>query len=262
MQIFMWNTCLICHEPTACEAICEYCEPVWGPAPGLCGCARFHAVEGNHCEKPFVSIQATTLSIGRTHQLIKAWKTYPGLKTEAAIFRKVIPDFERFLKKTGLDDLGDSSRVPVLCPVPQNPKRQWRSGKFAVLDLTRVISERFGFPILGRIGALDSDAGSRKQALMGAWQRRLSSEDERFRIKSVFTQTREGDPMRPIILIDDFLTTGSTLKSAAKVLRKNLGQRDLFGYCVGYRPSSHAQIHIGGQAHRGGQLKPDSIRPG
>jgi predicted amidophosphoribosyltransferase len=108
-----------------------------------------------------------------------------------------------------LEGLAEGCRVVV--PVPSHPWVTLRRGFSPAHELARPIARRLGLPLRAwvrrRFGAIQTSKR------LGARQRRRSAEAA-FRV-------REGAKGRAILLVDDVMTTGSTLEGCARALKSS-----------------------------------------
>ena len=96
-----------------------------------------------------------------------------------------------------------------LVPVPLHYDRQWTRGFNQAEVLARLIGARLGLPVDTE---LKRGVNTRKQARLRVSQRREN-------VKDAFYTKASYQGMR-ILIVDDVLTTGSTVCSCAKALRK------------------------------------------
>jgi ComF family protein len=102
-------------------------------------------------------------------------------------------------------------REYVLAPVPLHPTRRASRGFDQAQRLAEIASERWGIPVAGLLERI-RDHGP---------QARLDGERRRQNVRGVFRAGSEALTRgRPILLVDDVVTTGSTLLEAASVLEE------------------------------------------
>lgn len=103
-----------------------------------------------------------------------------------------------------------SDRPEVIIPVPLHSSRLRRRGYNQALELARGLSRRFCIP-------LDYRAGRR--ILPTLPQAGLSGKTRRTNLRGAFS-VREGLPYRHVAIVDDVVTTGSTLGELARALKQ------------------------------------------
>lgn len=109
-------------------------------------------------------------------------------------------------------DTGFFDGIDMMVPVPLSRQRQRQRGYNQSTQIARGIRQLTGIPIREDIVVRSRDNES---------QTRLSSHERRTNVEGIFTLTApEAAAHRHILLIDDILTTGSTLLSCAECLAK------------------------------------------
>lgn len=101
-----------------------------------------------------------------------------------------------------------------ILPVPLHPGRQRERGFNQAIEIARPLARRLGC-------ALDLDTCIRSRATPP--QSRLSARERRRNLRGAFRLTRA--PARHIALLDDVMTTGSTLDELATLLRRGGAER-------------------------------------
>lgn len=101
-----------------------------------------------------------------------------------------------------------------ILPVPLHPGRQRERGFNQAIEIARPLARRLGC-------ALDLETCVRIRATPS--QSRISAQQRRHNLRGAFTLTRA--PARHIALLDDVMTTGSTLNELAMLLRRNGAER-------------------------------------
>lgn len=129
---------------------------------------------------------------------------------------KIPHELEKQIEDTGAD---------VIVPMPQRFFRSWMMRGSPVLKTAHAISESLQIPILE---CLESVAlGTRRQA-------ELKSRD-RIQNRIEFQVIDEKVKGKSVLLVDDFITTGHTVRRAAAELRRN-GVRSVHIFSLGIRP--------------------------
>jgi ComF family protein len=119
----------------------------------------------------------------------------------------------------------DSSAV--LVPVPLHPKRLRARGFNQAVLLARALARRRGLVVAPRL--LVRRRSTDAQTGLGAAERRANLRDA-FAVRPTFRV-----PDRPLVLIDDVLTTGATADACARALRA-AGAASVEVYTVGRAP--------------------------
>lgn len=120
------------------------------------------------------------------------------------------------LATSEVSDAAPGASEPVLVPIPLHRRRLRERGYDQALELARPLSRQLRLPLLdhGLIRVRDTAA----QSLLDAGQRRRN-------LRGAFAW-RPGLPLPAhIVLVDDVMTTGATLHSAAAALRRAGAQR-------------------------------------
>lgn len=133
----------------------------------------------------------------------------------AAAMAPHLPDFSR---ATGAGEL-------VVVPVPMDRAAQLRRGFNQAERLARVLASHWKLPIDGR--ALKKVRATRAQSTLGR-EERLTNLENAFHADA--TAVRNLD----VILVDDLVTTGATLRACAAALG-GAGAGQVVAVCAGYR---------------------------
>lgn len=177
---YLANTCPRCAHPLA-TAVCRPCQD------------HPPAFDAAHAALRY----ATTNAAGYLVQALKFHRHYPCA---------------RVLGELLADSLADRTHRPeVLLPVPLHASRYRERGFNQSAEIARVVSQRLGIPrdlaACHRIRATAAQAG-----LSSAGERRLN-------LQGAFA-VAAGVAYRHVALIDDVMTTGSTVNELARVLRR------------------------------------------
>lgn len=102
-------------------------------------------------------------------------------------------------------------RLPeLIIPVPLHPRRLRERGYNQALELARPLGRALGIPV---------DTGSCVRVQATAPQARLEREARKRNIRGAF-QTTQPPSARHVTLVDDVVTTGSTVSELTKVLKR------------------------------------------
>ena len=146
--------------------------------------------------------------------LIKGLK-YHGYKRSAELFGFYMGDY--LLEEFSNEELLGSFKDPVLVPVPITQSKKIKRGynqsalisKYAVKQLRKFATIEIAYDVLKRIGVAISQTKTE------------SKEERESNVAHQFIVTQKAKIRgRNVLLIDDVVTTGATLKSAADTLMK------------------------------------------
>ncbi|MEK9129988.1 MAG: ComF family protein [Patescibacteria group bacterium] len=187
------NFCPICRKPARMGCICQKCLS----------------------HSPFKNIFIVSFYKEKIiKQAIHTFK-YKHIRDLAKPFGEIIINF-LYQSKTNL--LFDNSYF--LIPVPLHRKRLFERGFNQSELLAQIIAQQLGISTINNIL-------KRKQNTKS--QTKLKEKERRKNIKNAFICLHpENIKNKNIILLDDILTTGSTLREAARVLKK-AGAREIIG---------------------------------
>ncbi len=219
--------CPLCGDSLDFESapFCKFCSEVNAEPVALCGgCLLPHG--GSPCPSTIQSIYALHLSVGSTHQKIRAWK------------KRKSPLWDRHL----LNPKGLSSThcppqflnpLAWLIPIPQNPKRSTELGGNPALTIARWVSAHTKMKIEDRLFELPQ-AKIESQAKKDRWQRWVDTTDQP-KLRSDAWKHLKTNKTKHALLVDDFCTTGATLRAHAEPLLE-LGFDRVDALVLGYRP--------------------------
>ncbi len=128
------------------------------------------------------------------------------------------PEIGVFIGKLCGENIKDSdfaSSIDLLIPVPLHPKREKQRGYNQSLEICKGISEITQIPI---------DSSTLIRTVNNQSQTKNSRFDRWKNVEDIFTLTNiESFQNKHIFLVDDVITTGSTLESCAKEILKSEG---------------------------------------
>jgi predicted amidophosphoribosyltransferase len=212
------SRCSICESPT---------PPFYASPCDVCA-RRIHPAASLPAQAPFESLRARWLLVGTTYRIFLSWKSRPTPRLDRLLLEQ---------EPTPLSDAEWAERNgDILVPIPQRFSRAWRLSHSPALRAAQVLSRscqkkgiRMPVVPLLKPGPHPSRQASRQASLRGRerWARQQGwSVDHSIGVES----------HQRIILVDDVLTTGATLVSAASALREN-GHARISAWTLGVRPS-------------------------
>jgi predicted amidophosphoribosyltransferase len=252
----LFSLCSVCRLPSnrvfsalpcgeCLESILEspkICRNCLGLTCSSDQCSReWMRVSGEGDQLRFESIHSLYLSIGPGAMVLKSWK------------RSSSPSLDSYFSTSIRDRLKDfnPSETPLLIiPVPQSEDRRWELDGGSTLRLARLIA-RNSFAPVKIIDALEVD----HSRSTGASQAKSKGEQRYrrrhgFKNKTPSSRTSEGKRIRDwfsdhpssrLVLVDDFLTSGATLRACLAELRAEpsglFRGRGVHAFVLGFRPT-------------------------
>lgn len=232
-MIGIFFLCRHCERPatTSSFPLCSSCASYLKPAPNLCqNCAsplccsesECREIEGSQAKELGIrSYTALYLATEPGYSVLRTWKKHGGLKFDQRVLPHDTSVFENIRPKLKL------SETPTIVSVPQKFARTWRLGRSPAEAIAGWLARGLKFsyrPDLLRI---------REGFVRRTHQAQLSLEG-RLTSRNGFEASTTRGP-KSVILVDDFMTSGRTLRSAARALRES-GTREIGIFVLGYRP--------------------------
>lgn len=236
--LFEWMLrCIVCSEGIGSESaekafpLCQACHETLFPCPILCpecggpACRAGGAIEPN-CKRPWVrsdgidSFSGLYLLLNSEFKVLRKWKTQGGLA-----FDRCVLISNPQLKKTWQE-----FQPQAVIPIPQHFGRAWKLRGSPAERISNWVSAELGIPTLQ---ALHPPSFSISGHVSRQTSRSVVERFEtpiRFSLRSSFQKS----PLKRVILVDDFMTTGRTLTQAA-VLLKSAGVEQIQAFCLGVR---------------------------
>lgn len=204
--------------------LCFSCFQTLPPPPRLCSTCGNPAC-GQTCLSPWLqdpyiqSYSTRYLLFTPTYRCLRRWKACSGLLFD----RRVLKSADSLIQEW------QTFGAEALVPIPQNDRRVWKMKGSRTLKIALWIQKDTGLPILPLL-SLNPSSSYPRQAEMDL-QERLQSPN-RFGFVP-------GAQVKRVILVDDFRTTGKTLRNAASVLRQG-GVEAIHAFALGVKiPKEH-----------------------
>lgn len=254
MPFSICPACLLPSEKPISNLPCGECLSSLLLAPRICrSCLGFSCeptaclrpwmrVEGEEGLRLFDSVTSAYLSIGPGASVLKSWK------------KAASPALQRILTQGVTHALESRSTPPLLLiPVPQSSARKWQLGGGSVLRLCEMIAHtrtrtHAHTEILDLLEVVHlPETNQARMKGDGRYRReqsiQMKSTEVLRELREKITLVQRQDP--EILLVDDFLTSGATLRSSLQVIRLGFEDLGLFAgrrtrigaFVLGFRPS-------------------------
>jgi hypoxanthine phosphoribosyltransferase len=122
-------------------------------------------------------------------------------------------------------------KFDLIIPIPQNERRTIERGHASALEVARFFSRLLDLPVEKDWLKLKPES-KRKQALLNGWERRFLDNPFEEGFISIEQNLRNGR----ILIVDDFVTTGSTLTKAANIINAQMNGLEIYAGCLGWKP--------------------------
>lgn len=200
--------CLGCGEYTEDDhAICDRCRRAIDSfaAPFCINCLDMMPASGRcaSCAEKSLPLYACANYASPVEDIIVQYK-FRGITTPSAYFSGRL--HERFEKE--IHALG----CPVLMPVPLHPSRENRRGYNQAELFARRLADLFGFTV---------DTTTLARTKRRRLQSRLNYAQRARNIRGVFEVISPPPEGYEVILVDDVVTSGATVREAQKTLRRD-----------------------------------------
>jgi phosphoribosylpyrophosphate synthetase len=216
--------CPGCRHPTH-QVICASCERLILRNTQIL-CSHHESIQG---------IAPLVYAFETTQAIIRKWKEYRGSQLQRILFQ--VPEVLR----TQLIKL----HFFAIVPIPQNQKRSFARGQDSAFEIAQCFSKSLDLPILPLLELQHKNP--ERQTGLGHFDREFSKNP--FQIHTQFgwnsplfrrmeEKVLNGEEIR-ILLVDDLITSGSTLTKSAMVIQSFLPRSKIWAGSIGYRPKSN-----------------------
>ena len=161
------------------------------------------------------SYSARYLMITDTHQVLRQWKKLGGILFSKQILSSsdsLVSEWKNF----GPD---------LIVPIPQDFRRKWKMSGSRTEEISRWVSGQLKTPWANLLKINPK----KNQAKLDVWDRMRNG--NRFELK---ISPLAGE-FKKVILVDDFVTTGKTMRDAAQILLSS-GVKSIHCFSLGIRP--------------------------
>ena len=154
------------------------------------------------------------ISYTTTHHILTYWKDHGGEELKRILFSPS-PELKTQLQKKNFD---------LVIPIPQHLNRSLKRGHSSAFEVAKLFSHELNVPL--NQGLFLRDLPAEKQANLNEWERRFS--------ESPFYY--QGAGAKRILIVDDFITTGSTLEKAANAILEIHPKSNIYAASLGWKP--------------------------
>ena len=201
------------------------------PAPELCcqcGSPACLQAGRTQCQRPWISTEgsgeiksynALYLLVEPGYRILKRWKKSGGFLFDRTILR---------IENKALLNHLKTIRPDVVIPIPQRIRRSWELRGSPADKIARSVGAALGAPVHPVLLHSQSSTSQVRQAELHASERMENPVN--FSVSPEYSISG-----RTVMLVDDFMTTGHTLRKAAGALSLR-GVREIHSLCLGVRP--------------------------
>ena len=214
------HSCCICQSRLAAwqPGPCSSCASALCPAPTL------------RPQAPLRALWARWWFVGTTYDMLLRWKTRPTRRLDELLLLTNACE--------GAEMEWLRSRRGILVPIPQRFERAWQLGHSPATRLALTLSRtarrsNHALPVVPLLRPSRPDSDLRRQVGLAGQER--WNRDRRWTIDLTHLPPEETE----VILVDDVITTGATLASAARAIQ-NFGYPRISAWVLGARPSFSA----------------------
>ena len=153
-----------------------------------------------------------------THKILTYWKDHGGEELRRTLFTPSLK----------LLTLLQKNKFDVIIPIPQHEERSLKRGHASAFEVAKFFSKELKIPLLREFLILKKSSGI-KQANLNSWERNYSE-------NPFLINLRLPPTTKKILLVDDFITSGSTLDKAANAILSMEQNCEIYATSLGWKP--------------------------
>ncbi len=205
--------CPGCEEPTS-DTICPTCLTSM----------RKNKTMMNAKSDGILGVFPIFLSFSTTHSILVHWKNRGGNDLRNTLFSPS-EDLIKEMKALHFD---------AIVGIPQYHLRNLKRGHASAMSVARFFSHQLSVPLIEDVLILNDKTGA-KQAERNFWERKYLLNP--FKGNPDF----QGKLPKRVLLVDDFITSGSTVEKAASVLSLLNPEVEIHAASLGWKPKTGPQ---------------------
>lgn len=198
-------TSIITHRATEPQAFCNHCGRELISEQDICMACRTQAADSVY-----------TQIISLFSYMRSGWKIVPLWKNKDTFSLTAV--FARFIHTAIVNT--KALQGISLVPVPPRPKKIKKRGWDQIIALTQCLHTYYGYSICNCL--------RRRESLP---QKKLSKEERAVNLSGKIFCTQKSTLPEALIVIDDVMTTGATLRECGHVLKQH-GCKKVYGLCL------------------------------
>jgi ComF family protein len=157
------------------------------------------------------------ISYSTTHPILTFWKDHGGEELKRILFSPSSELIQNLKEK----------QFDLIIPIPQHEERSLKRGHASAFEVAKLFSTVLSVPIQTDFLRLKkSQTNQMKQANLNSWERKHSENP----FESAAFEAKK------ILIVDDFITSGSTLDKAAHCLEENNPGLQIHAASLGWKP--------------------------
>ncbi len=168
------------------------------------------------------------ISYSTTHKILAYWKDHGGEELKKILFSPSA-DLKTELQKRCFD---------LIIPIPQHLNRSLKRGHASAFEVAKFFSKELNI-LLDQSLKLREVSG-KKQADLHEWERRYG--ENPFIFVPPIPSPLPAPEVKKILLVDDFITTGSTLEKAVNAIHATYPNSAVYAASLGWRPKKSFKI--------------------